>query len=68
MDQQQFLDALCGLMAIESVAMTDPTLEMPYGSGPAKALDYVLDLCGKLGIRTVKIGRASCRERVSHQV
>lgn len=53
MDQQQFLDALCGLMAIESVAMTDPTLEMPYGSGPAKALDYVLDLCGKLGIRTV---------------
>lgn len=53
MDKQQFSDALCGLMAIESVAMTDPTPEMPYGSGPAKALDYVLDLCSALGIRTV---------------
>lgn len=53
MDKQQFLDALCGLMAIESVAMTDPTPEMPYGSGPARALAYVLDLCGELGIRTV---------------
>lgn len=52
MDKQQFLDALCGLMAIESVAMTDPTPAHPYGSGPAKALAYVLDLCRDLGIRT----------------
>lgn len=53
MEKQQFLEALCGLMAIESVAMTDPTPEMPYGTGPAKALAYVLDLCQDLGIRTV---------------
>lgn len=53
MDKQQFLDALCGLMAIDSVAMTDPTPEQPYGSGPAKALAYVLELCRDLGIRTV---------------
>jgi len=52
MDKQQFTHALCGLMAIESVAMTDPSPEMPYGSGPAKALAYVLDLCEHLGIRT----------------
>ena len=53
MDKQQFLNALCGLMAIESVAMTDPTPAHPYGSGPAKALAYVLELCRDLGIRTV---------------
>lgn len=53
MDKQQFLDALLPLIAIDSVAMTDPTPETPYGSGPARALDYVLELCRELGIRTV---------------
>lgn len=53
MDKQQFLDALLPLIAIDSVAMTAPTPETPYGSGPARALDYVLELCRELGIRTV---------------
>lgn len=53
MKNQEFLDALLGLLAIDSVALVDPTPESPYGTGPAKALDYVLKLCEKLGIRTV---------------
>ena len=52
MDRQQFLDALLGLVAIDSVAMTDPDAAHPYGTGPARALDYVMRLCGELGIRT----------------
>lgn len=53
MKNQEFLEALLGLLAIDSVARIDPTPEYPYGTGPAKALDYVLELCGKLGISTV---------------
>jgi len=52
MDKSEFLDALLGLMAIDSVAMTDADEQYPYGTGPAKALDYVLNLCARLGIRT----------------
>lgn len=52
MNKQEFLDALLGLMAIDSVAMTDPDERHPYGTGPARALDYVLDLCARMGIRT----------------
>lgn len=56
MDRQQFLDALLGLVAIDSVAMTDPDAAHPYGTGPARALDYVMRLCGELGIRTENLG------------
>lgn len=52
MDKQLFLDSLKGLLAIESVARVDVTPECPYGTGPAKALEYVLALCERLGIRT----------------
>lgn len=52
MDRQEFLQTLQGLMAIESVAMTDADAAHPYGTGPAKALEYVLNLCARMGIRT----------------
>ena len=56
MDQKQFLDALLGLLAIDSVAWLDASEAAPYGSGPAKALDYVLSLCRTLGVRTENRG------------
>ena len=56
MDQKQFLDALLGLLAIDSVAWLDASEAAPYGSGPAKALDYVLSLCRALGVRTENRG------------
>lgn len=56
MDRKQFMDSLLGLLSIESVALTDVSEEHPYGSGPARALDYVLRLCAELGIRTVNRG------------
>lgn len=52
MEKQKFLDALLGLMAIESVANVDPDEQHPYGTAPAQALEYVLNLCRELGIRT----------------
>ena len=52
MDKAKFTEALLGLIGIESVALTDCSEAQPYGSGPAKALDYVLKLCAELGIRT----------------
>lgn len=55
MNRETFLTDLKGLMAIESVAMVDADEEHPYGKGPAKALDYVLDLCERLGIPTVNL-------------
>ncbi len=63
MNHETFLTELKGLMAIESVAMTDADELHPYGSGPAKALDYVLELCGRLGIPTVnRDGRVAWAE------
>lgn len=50
--ERDFLSAVLGLVAIDSVALTDITPEAPYGTGPARALAYVLDLCRELGIRT----------------
>ena len=55
MDNQKFLDAVLGLVAIDSVALTDVSEQAPYGAGPAKALAYVMDLCRDLGIRTVNL-------------
>ena len=63
MNRETFLTALKGLMAIDSVAMVDVDEKHPYGTGPAKALDYVLDLCGRLGIPTVnRDGRTAWAE------
>lgn len=63
MNNQEFLDALKGVMAIDSVAMTDADEAHPYGTGPAKALDYMLALCEKLGIRTENLdGRVAWAE------
>ena len=56
MDREEFLRDLRGLMAIESVAMLDPDEAHPYGSAPAAALDYVLALCERFGIRTENRG------------
>lgn len=52
MDKQELIDALLGLLAIESVADLQPEGTYPYGPGPARALAYVLDLCQRMGIRT----------------
>lgn len=63
MDNKQFIDSLLGLTAIDSVAGTDVSDSAPYGAGPAKALDYVLRLCSRLGIRTVnRDGRVAWAE------
>lgn len=51
-----FLTAVLGLIAIDSVAFQDVTEQAPYGIGPARALDYVMDLCRQLGIRTENCG------------
>lgn len=51
MEHQEFLDAVLGLIAIDSVAMEEVSPQAPYGAGPARALDYVLDLCRRLNIR-----------------
>ncbi len=52
MEHQEFLNAVLELIAIDSVAMEDVSDQAPYGAGPARALDYVLDLCCRLGIST----------------
>ena len=63
MDNQKLLDAVMGLVAIDSVALTDVSEDAPYGAGPAKALAYVLELCRTLGIRTVnRAGRVAWAE------
>ena len=56
MDRKRFMDALLGLIAIDSVAMRDADEAHPYGKGPAEALAYVLELCRELGIATVDRG------------
>lgn len=44
------IEALQGLLAIESVADHGKD-GYPYGPGPARALEYTLELCRKLGFR-----------------
>ena len=44
-------DTLKKLISIESVAESG-TVEYPYGKGPARALDYMLDICEGFGFRT----------------
>ncbi|MGC2872286.1 Sapep family Mn(2+)-dependent dipeptidase [Ihubacter sp. rT4E-8] len=49
------IEALKGLLAIESIAEDnggDLTGKYPFGQGPARALDYALDLCKSFGFRT----------------
>ena len=55
-DNQDFLQAVLDLIAIDSVALTDVSEEAPYGRGPARALEQVLELCRRLGIRTENLG------------
>lgn len=45
------IEALKGLLAIESIADHGKD-GFPYGPGPAKALEYTLSLCEKMGFRT----------------
>ena len=53
MDKNQFIEDLMGLVAIESVALIDIDEAHPYGKAPAQALEYMMNLCKKMGIRTV---------------
>ncbi len=50
---EAFLNALLGLVSIDSVALVDVGEKAPYGAGPAKALDYVMKLCRELNISAV---------------
>ena len=50
---EQLLKAVQELVSIDSVALVDVSERVPYGAGPAKALDYVMELCRELNIRTV---------------
>lgn len=45
---EKMIEALAGLIAIESVSVEGPP-DAPYGEGPAKALAYTLALCEELG-------------------
>lgn len=49
--QDGMILSLQGLLQIDSV-ISDPLPEMPFGEGPAKALDYTLELCRSLGFAT----------------
>lgn len=51
-DNQEMLDSLGRLIAIESVAAPDSSEEEPFGPGPAAALKYMLELCASMGFRT----------------
>ncbi len=51
MEDSEFYKDLSGLISIESVTRIDPSPEYPYGTGPAKALQYMLDLCESYGFR-----------------
>lgn len=53
MENKKFLDAVLGLTAIDSVALVDVGEQAPYGAGPAKTLDYVMELCRELNISAV---------------
>ena len=55
-DNQEMLDSLGGLIAIESVAGPGCSEQEPFGPGPAAALDYMLKLCGELGFQTKNCG------------
>lgn len=46
---------LKNLLSIESVAYQGDS-KLPYGEGPAKALDYTLQHCAQLGFKTVNNG------------
>ena len=49
------LEALGGLLAIESVAEHGKE-GLPFGPGPARALEYTLSLCEALGFRVKNAG------------
>lgn len=48
---EEMLEALRGLIAIDSVAGRDVAPEAPYGTGPARAVSCALELCARLGMR-----------------
>lgn len=48
---EEMLEALRGLIAIDSVTGRDVTPEAPYGTGPARAVAYALELCARMGLR-----------------
>lgn len=48
------IESLQQLLRIESIAMPNAG-PFPYGEGPARALDYALELCATLGFRTKNV-------------
>ncbi|MGN0703148.1 MAG: Sapep family Mn(2+)-dependent dipeptidase, partial [Lentihominibacter sp.] len=52
--QNEITDSLLGCVRINSVE-GEPEESMPFGRGPAEALEYALKLAGDMGFRTVNI-------------
>lgn len=52
--QQEIIDSLMGCVRINSVE-GEPEKGMPFGRGPAEALEYALKLAGDMGFRTVNV-------------
>ena len=49
--QRELVEAVCRLVSIRSVK-GEPQPGMPFGEGPARALEEALKLCGELGFAT----------------
>ncbi|XMB66081.1 dipeptidase PepV [Mycoplasmatota bacterium zrk1] len=54
--ESEMIERLQGLVRIKSVEdIATATKEMPYGVGPYKCLEYTLNLCESLGMKTVNL-------------
>jgi succinyl-diaminopimelate desuccinylase len=53
-NEQYLIDAVCRVINIKSVK-GEPLPGMPFGKGPARALNYVLELSKKLGLMTMNL-------------
>lgn len=60
MDNEEMKSSLRELCRIESVAGIDVSNDAPYGAGCAQALDYVLELCRRLGFETKLCDKHRC--------
>jgi len=52
-NNSDYINSLAGLIAIDSTAGVNVSTEYPYGEGPAKALEYVLNMCRDFGMVVV---------------
>lgn len=48
-NRENFIDDLKGIVQIDSTSIDDGSGK-PFGEGNAKAIDYMMNLCGKSGL------------------